>query len=375
MVLMNWAALIPLSLLLCQEPPDPMAQASAHLDAGRYAQAIEILKPLAAKDPKDVVTQFNLALAYTLSGQDALAIDGFRVVLSLKDDLYEGRLNLGQLLVKTAKYDEAIPLLRAACEQKPADAKPVFLLARAQAGKQDWAAAAPVFEKAIELDAKNTDAQLELASIYEKLKQNDKAAAIYARFPDDPAAQQRRGVLLLEAGDFPGAIESLEAARKKDPSTAVMYALATAYLRAHKPEQSVLVAEKIVAAERGNFDMRMFYGRLLRDAKRYSDAGPQFMAAVRLKPEAGDAWSELTAILILLKQYESGLAALEKSKALNGETPAYHFFRATMLDAMNQPKPALESYQRFLAVSGGKFPDEEWKARQRAKLLEKVVKR
>jgi len=94
-----------------------------------------------------------------------------------------------------------------------------------------------------------------------------------------------------------------------------------------------------------------------------------------LKPEAGDAWSELTAILILLKQYESGLAALEKSRSLNGETPAYHYFRATMLDAMNQPKPALESYQRFLAVSEGKFPDEEWKARQRAKLLERVVKR
>lgn len=375
MVLMNWAALIPLLLLLPQQGPDPMAQASAHLDAGRFAEAIAILKPLAAKEPKDLVTQFNLALAYTLSGDDASAIEGFRTVLSLKEDLFEGRLNLGQLLVKTAKFEEALPLLRAAVDQKPADAKAIYLLARAHAGKQDWAAAVPVFEKAIELDPRNSDAQLELASIHEKLKQNDRAAAIYARFPDDPAAQQRRGLLLLESGDFGGAIESLEAARKKDPSTAVLYALATAYLRARKPEQSLQVAEKIVAAEPGNFDMRMFLGRLFRDAKRYTEAGPQFMAAVRLKPEAGDAWSELTAILILLKQYESGLAALEKSKSINGETPAYHFFRATMLDAMNQPKPALESYQRFLAVSAGKFPDEEWKARQRAKLLEKVVNR
>jgi len=36
-------------------------------------------------------------------------------------------------------------------------------------------------------------------------------------------------------------------------------------------------------------------------------------------------------------------------------------------------KPALDYYREFLARSNGKFPDEEWKARQRAKLLEREL--
>jgi tetratricopeptide (TPR) repeat protein len=121
--------------------------------------------------------------------------------------------------------------------------------------------------------------------------------------------------------------------------------------------------------------MVVFYGRLLRDQKNYDPAARQFLAAVKLKPDSGDAWNELTAMLLLLKHYEPALSALEKARSLNGETPAYHYFRATMLDALNQPKPALESYRRFLEVSEGKFPDEEWKARQRAKTLERAVRK
>ncbi len=46
-----------------------------------------------------------------------------------------------------------------------------------------------------------------------------------------------------------------------------------------------------------------------------------------------------------------------------------------MLDAMNQPKAALESYRKFLAASNGAHPDEEFKARQRVRILEKAAGR
>ena len=40
---------------------------------------------------------------------------------------------------------------------------------------------------------------------------------------------------------------------------------------------------------------------------------------------------------------------------------------------MKQPKPALEAYQRFLAMSQGKNPDEEFKARQRARIIHREL--
>jgi tetratricopeptide (TPR) repeat protein len=364
-----------LCLLLLQQPPDPMAEAAAHLDAGRYAQAVEVLRTLAEKKPDDVTVQFNLALARGLAGQDEEAIAGFRKVLELKADLYEGRLNLGRLLVKTGRFSEAAPQLEAAVEKKPEDAKAVYLLGRAYAGQEQWSKAADTLEKAVRLDPNAADTQRELAVVFEKAQMPARAAEIYRRFPDDPASREHLGMILLNAGDAAGAVEQLEAARAKSPTPALLYALATAYLRAGKPDEAIAAAAQVVAAEPANLQMRMFYGRLLRDKKQYADAAQQFHAATKLKPDSGEAWNEFTGMLILLKKYEVALAALDRARALNGETPAYHYFRATMLDALNQPKPALQSYQKFLEQSTGQHPDEEFKARQRVKVLQKVVNR
>lgn len=366
-------AILALAILPAQQ--DPLAEAAAHLDAGRYAQAVAILKPLAEKEPGSVPLQFNFALANSLAGNDADAIQGFRKVLTLKQDLYEARLNLAQLLVKTSQFAEASTLLDTCLATKPQDPKAAYLAARALAGIPDWKKAAAAFEKAAALAPQDQTIPLELAAAYENAKMPAEAAAVYARFPDDPAAQERRGLILLNQGDLPGAISSLELARAKSPTPAVLYALATAYLRNKQPDNAIAIAAKLVEAEPSNYDMVLFYGRLLRDRKDYDPAARQFLAAVKLKPESGEAWNELTAMLLLLKHYEPALAALEKARALNGETPAYHYFRATMLDALNQPKLALASYRKFLEVSGGKFPDEEWKARHRAKALEKAVGR
>ena len=336
-------------------------------------EAVAILKELADKEPTDVAVLFSLALARSLAGQDLEAIDGYRRVLALKEDLHEAQVNLGQLLIKKGRDDEAIPLLEAAVAGKPNESKPHYLLGRALAGRQKWARAAAEMEKASELEPDNSDLRLELAGLFEKAQQPEKAAAMYKLFQNDPAAMERLGLLQMDKGEFGLAIQSMEIARAKAPTAALLYALATAYLRNQQQDKATLVAADLVALEPDNTEMRMFLGRLLRDQKKYQEAATQFLAVAKAKPDSGEAWNELTSMLILLKQYEPALAALEKSKALNGETPAYHYFRAIMLDASNQPKPALESYKQFLAVSEGKFPDEEFKARQRVKVLGKVV--
>jgi hypothetical protein len=45
------------------------------------------------------------------------------------------------------------------------------------------------------------------------------------------------------------------------------------------------------------------------------------------------------------------------------------------LDKIHQQKPALESYQRFLAMSNGQNPDQEFQARQRIRILERELRR
>jgi tetratricopeptide (TPR) repeat protein len=162
---------------------------------------------------------------------------------------------------------------------------------------------------------------------------------------------------------------------KQQPTPAAAYALATAYLRDQRPEKSIPLAQAIVQHEPDNLEARLFLGRLLRDQKQYGPAAQQFQAA-RLTPDSLEAWNEFTAALVLLQQHEAGAAGAGAGpRALGGENAAYHYLRATMLDARKEHKPALESYQRFLAMSEGKHPDEEFKARQRVRMLERMTRR
>jgi len=211
--------------------------------------------------------------------------------------------------------------------------------------------------------------------VWEQAGQPGKAADFYRKVPDNHVARERLGLILLTQGDNAGAAEQLEAVRRTSPTPAVLYALATAYLRNKQPDKSVPLAEELVKVEPARADLRLFFGRLLRDQKRYADAAKEFYQATRLTPTSLEAWNELAGMLLLLEKFDVALQALERSKELGGETPAYHYFRATTLDALKQPEPALASYEKFLAVSEGKFPDEEFKARQRARILKKVLQR
>ena len=122
-----------------------------------------------------------------------------------------------------------------------------------------------------------------------------------------------------------------------------------------------------------NFDLRMMYGRVLRDERKYGPAAQQFLRAVQGKPDSPEAWDELAGMLILLENYPQALAALDRVEALGNAPPGIHFFRAIILDKAQMYKPALASYEKYLALAGGSNPDEEFKARQRIKVINKEL--
>jgi hypothetical protein len=53
------------------------------------------------------------------------------------------------------------------------------------------------------------------------------------------------------------------------------------------------------------------------------------------------------------------------------EVPSTYFLWATSYDSLHQKAAAVAYYHHFLDSAAGKFPDQEWQARQRLILLEK----
>jgi tetratricopeptide (TPR) repeat protein len=263
----------------------------------------------------------------------------------------------------------AANLFEAACSIDAKSAAAQLGWAKALVGAKKLGDAAPHFQKAAELDAKYHDVLLELAAEYEKAGQPNEAVAIYKQFPENAAAQERMGELLIETKKFGDAIPGLEKAVAASPTSANRLALATAYGLNKQLDKELELLGQVVAAEPKNYDLRMRYGRALRDQHKLAPAEQQFVAAVKLKPDSVDALNELVAMAIVIEDYPTGLTALDRVRALGKETPGDLFYRAITLDKLKDRKAALAAYEQFLANSGGKYPDQEFQARQRIHIL------
>ena len=392
-------------LLLLQA--DYTTEGMKALDEGKYDAAAQAFRKAIEADPKDYFAHFNLAMAFTLLQRDPEAVAEYRKTLELKPGLYEAELNAGIVLLRQKNPAEALPLLEEAAGHKPQEFRPRYYLAEAQLQTGDFGKAEESYKLAIALDAKSAGAQLgmaqvlvqqgriseadayfrqaaqlepkyreyllELAALYEKASENSQAIAIYRKFPDNPAAQARLGELLIESKQFEDAVPRLEEAFGKDPSAVNRSALAAAYVFTRKLDKALPLLEQSVAAEPGNYDLRMMYARALRDKRQFQPAARQFYEAARLKPAEPKPWTELGGMLYMAGDLPQALSAFEQAVRNGENTAGIWFLRAIILDKLRQIKPAKEAYERFLALSQGKSPDQEFQARQRVRILQREI--
>ena len=398
-----------LLVALFAQSADYQADGIKALEAQKYDEAAVLFTKAVEADPKDYAAHFHLALAYSLAMKDARAIPEYKIVLELQPGLYEAEINLGISLLRSKDAAGAVPHLKEAVARKPQQFRPAFYLgeallatgpladaekafqsalaldansaateiglARAVARQGRRGEAEPHFRKAAAIDPANKDALLELAELYESNHETAPAIAIYREFPENPSARERMGALQLESGHPEDAIAPLEAAVAKSPTPANRVALAQAYSRTKQLDKAAALAAEAVAAAPKDVDLRLFYGRLLRDQRKLDQAIDEFFAVTQLKADSVEAWNELAGVLMVAERYAQAIVALNRVEGLHAATSGHHYLRAIALDHLHQKKEAVEYYTRFLAESQGKSPDEEFKARQRLRILQSEGKR
>jgi predicted Zn-dependent protease len=385
-----------LVVLLAVSPEDYLADALKLLDAKQPAQAEPLLRKAIEADPADYFAHFNLALALSLQQKDPEAVAEYRKTLELKPGLYEANLNLGTVLLRDRQPADAVPVLKEAAEARPQEKRPALYYAQALLDAGDAAEAEKRFaalgdhnglakayfaqsklpEAAAEFRASgDKNGLLQVAAAFEKSGDQAAAVAIYKEFPDDASVREHLGKLQVDAKDAAAAIPNLEAGVRVSPNTANRLALADAYRLAKQPAKMLEQLQLAAASDAGNFDLHMAYGRALRDNHSLIPAAQQFLAATKIRPDAVAAWNELASVLIVGENYSAGLAALDRIRALGKEIPGDYFLRAITLDKLKQRPEALAAYKQFLAADGGIHPDQEFQARQRARIIESELKK
>lgn len=399
-------AVVAVALLSVLNSADLQTQGLKALDQQNYGQAEQIFTQLVGNDPKDYNATFNLALAETGLKNDGKAIQYFKQTLDLKPGLLPAELNLAILYLRNKRGAEAVPLLESVIKADPEKPKPHQYLAEALAAAGRWKDAEQELRWVVQRDPKNAAAQLELgqslmhqgrlseaeplyrqaAALNPAFKSyllelavamidanKQEAIPLLSEFPNDPGAREKLGQIYLAGKQPAKAVPEFEAAVQISPTPANRLALATAYLRNKQQNKAAPILKDALASSPNDYDLQMAFGRIYRDQRNPTEAADHFFAAAKLKPDSAEAWSELAGSCVLAQMYPQALGALEKLHELNAEKPGHFFLRAIVLDKLRQPKPALANYQRFLELSTGQNPNQEFQARQRAKILQHEV--
>ena len=109
--------------------------------------------------------------------------------------------------------------------------------------------------------------------------------------------------------------------------------------------------------------------------EKYPEAEAEFSMCLKLDPQNLDAFRGVAMSLYFQKKYPEAIPLLEKLASLPNPPAAVFFLLATSYDHLHIRLQALENYERFLKLSQDQNPDQEWQARQRAKLLRRELRK
>ncbi len=399
---------------VAEEVPDDSSspevdQAETAMQHGDFATAETLLQKAISTKPNDYRAWFDLGYVYNATQRGPQAINAYRKSVAAKPEVFESNLNLGILLAGQGEKAEAAKYLQAATQLKPTanpdeglarawqslghveeDSDPQQALAAyAEAAKlnpkasqphlsagillekqKELDAAAHQFQVAAELDPKSPEALAGLANVSMKQKKYSEAEAalrnLLAVDPQNNNARVQLGRVLAAQGKTDQAAQEFQQGLKaapEDPHAAME--LGTLYVQAGKDSEAE--AQFRLAVEKMPQDAEAHYalGSLLMHEKKYPEAQQELLLAVKFKPDLADAYGNLAVAASENKNYELALKALDYRAKFLPESAASYFLRATCFDNLKAVKPAVEYYQRFLAVDAGKLPDQEWQARHR----------
>jgi tetratricopeptide (TPR) repeat protein len=105
----------------------------------------------------------------------------------------------------------------------------------------------------------------------------------------------------------------------------------------------------------------------------FPSAEKELKAALQLDRDNLVYWKDLRTTYYLGGNFPATLAAQDLIAKVETPGPGEWFIRALCYDKLNQPKPALEAYEKFLELDQDRNPDQVWQAQQRSKVLRRMV--
>jgi Flp pilus assembly protein TadD len=390
---------------------DLLDEAQRDIDANNFEAALAPLQKFIAEKPEVAYAHFQLGYAYTALKRSDEARVEYERATELDPKMPEAYLNLGILLLEKKEYAAAVAPLGRAVELLPAQSRPRSLLAVAQERSGDREAAARSFEGVLHLDPNDLAANRYLAEI--DLRRS-KPAEAEARFrhalelqpnapellqglaqsleaqhkpeaadafrkylavvPGDAGGRARLIRLLMANQEYDAALAELDRVDDgKPPSLDTLRLRADIQIAQKKYADATLTLQQAIAIAPRDAQLIGGLGRVYLQRRDFASAERELKEALQLDGNNLVYWKDLSSTYYLAGNCPATLATLDVIAKAEPPNSGAWFIRALCYDKLHQFKPALEAYNKFLALEQGKTSDQIWQAQQRSKVLKHML--
>jgi Flp pilus assembly protein TadD len=388
---------------------DLLGEAQRDIDKNEFEAAIAPLQKVIAEQPDFAYAHFQLAYVYTALKKTDEARAEYERTIAIDPKMPEAYLDLGILLLDKDPAGAVAPLTKAAA-LLPAQSRPHFLLGASLERSGNLTSAVAAFENAAVLDPQDLGTLLHLADAYVALNRpanaETKFRSVLERQPQEPrallglarsldsqkkaeaaeayekylavqgsdaVARARLVHLLLEHQQYDAALDELNRADSGKPSIELLKLRADIQIGQKKWDDVIVTLRQAVALAPGDAELHGGLGRVYLQKRDFASAEKELRTALQLDGKNLVYWKDLSSTFYLGGNYSAALGTLDEIVKVEQPTAGTWFIRALCYDKLNQPKPALEAYQKFLELDQNKNADQVWQAQQRSKVLRRML--
>jgi tetratricopeptide (TPR) repeat protein len=393
--------------------PAELTQAESAIEKKNYAAAEPLLRKLVGRDPSNFEGWFDLGFVENAMGKVEESIAAYRQSVAAKPEVFESNLNLGLQLAKTGqpdaekflraatqltptshvaegqyrawlalgdtlkslRPDEALAAYREAASLQPKEAEPHLEVGLLLEQENKPADAEQEYKRAMVLDAASSEAAVALANLYMHGRRFPEAEGalrkLAAERPASAVVEIQLGRVLAAEGKYDEAIAAMLGGMKLAPGDeTAQQDLADLYTAAEKNDLAESAYRGLLQAHPNNAELHRRLGQALLRQKKFPAAQQEFLLAVKLKPDLGEAYGDLAFAGGENADYQLVLRALDTRARYLPEIPITYFLRASAYDHLHDWKTAAVNYHLFLNSAQGLYPDYEWKAKHRLIAIE-----
>ena len=401
---------------------DLLDEAQRLIDKKDFEAAIAPLQKFIGERPEFAYAHFQLAYVYTALMKTDEARAEYERTIAIDPKMAEAYLNLGLLYMSgnPPAEDRAIAPLRKAVELMPGQKQPLRDLAVARSRSGDAAGAAESFEALLRLDPDDADANTYVGSEFMRKNRPQEAEARFRHALEHhpgfhPAllglamsleAQKKPGEavdayrqslarvpnhdtrvrivrLLMRQEQYDAALAELDRVPKVElgrpddpiPPLEVLKLRADIQIAQKKWDDSIVTLREATVLSPNDAQLHGGLGRMLLQKRDFAAAEKELRVALRLDGKNLAYWKDLSSTFFLGGDYPAALATLDEIAKMEQRGAGVWFIRAICYDKLNEPKLALEAYQKFLELDQDKNPDQVWQAKERSKVLQRMLER